>query len=143
MHIDQAINACYLFQHLNSSQKEAVFCSMIKEEVKKGNVIINQGDVGDKFYIIESGKFDVLVAPKQVDGEIGAAVVVHTYEASTGQYPSFGELALMYQKPRAATVKANTSGILWALSRTAFRSIVMKDSVERLTKTLEVIIIIC
>ncbi len=38
------------------------------------------------------------------------AELVHTYHAGNGQHPSFGELSLMYGKPRAATIVARTSG---------------------------------
>ena len=38
----------------------------------------------------------------------------------------FGELSLMYGKPRAATIKAETDGALWAINRIAFRACMMK-----------------
>ena len=106
---------------------QGVFNSMEKVVVTKDQIIINQGDPGDKFYIVDKGHFDVLVAAPSSGGEINMPVVVHTYHADGDQYPSFGELALMYDKPRAATVKSNGDGVLWALHRTAFRSIVMKS----------------
>ena len=40
-----------------------------------------------------------------------------------GRGDSFGELALMYNCPRAATVKCTASGVLWALDRATFRTI--------------------
>ena len=40
--------------------------------------------------------------------------------------PSFGELALMYDKPRSATVVAVADGSLWVLHREAFKSIMMQ-----------------
>ena len=75
--------------------------------------LFTQGDRGDFFYVIESGVFHVMVN--------GAHV--HTYEVDEEQrvYPTFGELALMYAKPRAASVVANTRGKLWKLGRSGFR----------------------
>ena len=62
---------------------------------------------------------------------------VHVYKSSAHIHPTFGELALIYSKPRAATVIATTQGVLWALDRLAFRSILMRgrpmrDVVKRL-----------
>ena len=54
------------------------------------------GDEGDYFYVIDSGKFDIFVAK-------GGAEPIKVGTVSRGQ--SFGELALMYNAPRAATVK--------------------------------------
>ena len=58
-----------------------------------GHKIITQGDIGESFYILESGACDISVE--------GQGVVMH---AEPGQ--SFGELALLYDCPRAATVVA-------------------------------------
>lgn len=59
-----------------------------------------------------SGKYDILVAS---DG--GEPKLVGNYE----NQGSFGELALMYNTPRAATIVASTEGVLWALVRAATR----------------------
>ena len=52
---------------------------------------------------------------------------VHTYE-SRG---SFGELALLYNMPRAATIKATCEGQLWALDRQTFRRILLKSAFRK------------
>ena len=52
---------------------------------------------------------------------------VHTYENSG----SFGELALLYNMPRAATVQAATPGALWAMDRQTFRRIVLKSAFRK------------
>jgi cAMP-dependent protein kinase regulator len=41
---------------------------------------------------------------------------------------SFGELALLYNTPRSATVRASTTGALWALDRETFRRVVLKGA---------------
>lgn len=63
--------------------------------------------------------------------------VVHVYKSGPRHHPTFGELALIYSKPRAATVIAKEKGALWALDRLAFRAILMRgrpmrDVVHRL-----------
>jgi len=51
-------------------------------------------------------------------------LLVHSYEdAAAGGGPAyFGELALMYRRPRAATVIARTNGVLWSLHRNDFKA---------------------
>jgi len=44
---------------------------------------------------------------------------------------SFGELALMYNMPRAATIQAATNGSIWALDRTTFRKIVLRTAFQK------------
>ena len=63
--------------------------------------------------------------------------VVQVYKATDDSHPTFGELALIYPKPRVNTVVTKTKGTLWALDRIAFRSILMRgrplhDVVRRL-----------
>ena len=90
---------------------------MQMEECKTSTTLIKQGEAGDYFYVVESGKFIY-----QVDGKDSGM-------AQAGS--SFGELALMYNAPRAATVVASEDGVLWRLHRDTFRSILAsKTSVQ-------------
>ena len=66
--------------------------------------------MGDNFYVVESGAFDYIVDGKKV-GEAHAK-------------DSFGELALLYNSPRAATVVATAPAKVWLLPRDNFRKIV-------------------
>jgi len=61
-----------------------------------------------------------------MEGEI-AAKAVGGYQGSG----SFGELALMYNMPRAATVQAESDGSLWAMDRQTFRRIVLKNAFKK------------
>ena len=70
-----------------------------------------------------SGRYKVFVkgdqdpAPRAVGGYEGAG--------------SFGELALLYNQPRAATVQAETEGSLWAMDRITFRRIILKNAFKK------------
>jgi CRP-like cAMP-binding protein len=102
---------------------------MQRFEVKKGDTIIKQGDDGDKFYVVDEGRFDVFVTTD--NGKSQANVLTYNGQGS------FGELSLMYGKPRAATIVAQTNGVLWSLERRAFRRLVMKSSAKSLMGTLK------
>jgi len=91
--------------------RKLILDAMFEVSVEPEQEIITQGDLGDHFYIIENGSFDVLV-----DGKL--VVTLHD-----GQ--SFGELALMYNQPRAATVKSKNEGILWAIEGQTFRKVII------------------
>lgn len=92
--------------------------------------VIQQGDQGDFFYVVEKGVFDVYVNPagSVQAGPDGLGNKVATIEPGG----SFGELALMYNAPRAATViSVDSDSTLWALDRITFRRILMDSTFER------------
>ena len=107
----------FIFRSLDPKQKDRVIDAMFSREVKENDVVIEQGDDGDNFYIIESGVYDILVNKQKV--------------GSYDQSGSFGELALMYNMPRAATIVGKTNGKLWALDRLTFKRIVLKTAFEK------------
>uniref|UniRef100_A0A161M7N7 cAMP-dependent protein kinase type II regulatory subunit n=1 Tax=Triatoma infestans TaxID=30076 RepID=A0A161M7N7_TRIIF len=117
-------NACqniFIFRSLDQDQWDEVINATFSKEVEKGEEIIREGDDGDNFYVIESGVYNVF---KNVDGE---EKKIYTYYHAG----SFGELALLYNQPRAATVKAVTDGKLWAMSRQTFRRIVLQRAFKK------------
>lgn len=92
--------------------------------------VISQGDAGDYFYVVEKGSFDVYVNSSGAiqPGADGMGSKVSHIEAGG----SFGELALMYNAPRAATVVSAEGGCtLWALDRVTFRRILMESTFAR------------
>ncbi|XP_031674431.1 cAMP-dependent protein kinase type I-beta regulatory subunit-like [Oncorhynchus kisutch] len=82
-----------------------------------GETVIQQGDEGDNFYVIDQGEVDVYV-----NGE---------WVTSIGEGGSFGELALIYGTPRAATVKAKTDMKLWGIDRDSYRRILMGSTLRK------------
>ncbi|CAL5022586.1 unnamed protein product [Urochloa decumbens] len=81
------------------------------------------GGEGDCFYVVGSGEYEVLAIQEEDGKEI--TKVLHRYTAD--KLSSFGELALMHNKPLQASVRAVTSGTLWALKREDFRGILMSE----------------
>ncbi|KAH8556344.1 cyclic nucleotide-binding-like protein [Umbelopsis sp. PMI_123] len=109
----------FLFRNLDEEQYNDVVNAMAEKKVSSGTNVIEQGGVGDYFYVVESGTFDCFISK---DGE--APIKVVSYEAGG----SFGELALMYNAPRAATIVATSNAVLWALDRVTFRRILMENT---------------
>jgi len=116
--LNDSIKNILLFRSLDKEQMQEVLDAMFEKEVKIGDEIIKQGDDGDNFYVIDTGKYDIFV-------------MVNGKPKLVGNYTNegfFGELALMYNMPRAATITAATKGIVWALDRQTFRRIVLKTA---------------
>lgn len=129
--ISEAIRASVMFRNITDAQREMIYGVMEPIIVKKGDWIIKQGTVGDRFYIVDHGKFEVRILPEGQDDKAGnGGNVVHVYVGSreTHAHPSFGELALMYSAPRAASIIAQTDGQLWALHRHAFKKVLAEQS---------------
>ncbi|KAI8817229.1 cyclic nucleotide-binding-like protein [Fimicolochytrium jonesii] len=117
--IEAAIRGNFLFKSLDDDQYHDVVNAMAEKRVSAGDEVIKQGGIGDFFYVVETGALDVFVSR---NGQ--PAVKVFDYGANG----SFGELALMYNAPRAATVVATQECVLWALDRVTFRRILMENT---------------
>lgn len=125
-----AVAGNFLFSHLDDEQTLQVLGALQEKPIPtKGIKVIVQGDVGDYFYVVESGHFDYYVSDtgKLEAGPDGAGHKV----GSAGPGASFGELALMYNAPRAATVISSEPSTLWALDRVTFRRILMDSAFQR------------
>lgn len=92
--IASAIKLNSLFQHLNFDQRNEVINLMQPLQVKEGDWVITQGEEGDKFYVIDHGRFEVRVKTLGSDEQNGGNVV-HVYESGRDQHPGFGELSLL------------------------------------------------
>jgi serine/threonine protein phosphatase PrpC len=124
--IAAAISTVVIFQNITDEQRELICKVMEPMEVKKGQCIVKQGTVGDRFYIVDYGSFEVrILAENQADDDGKGGDCVHVYEGSRENnfHPTFGELALKYSAPRAASIIAQNDGKLWALHRYAYSKI--------------------
>lgn len=126
-----AVSKNFLFTSLEEDQFSQVLMALIEKPIPAlGTRVITQGDVGDFFYVVEKGTFDVYVnkAGKMESGLDGMGVKV----TSVGPGGSFGELALMYNAPRAATIISTVPhAILWFLDRVTFRRILLENTFKR------------
>ena len=96
-----------LFAPLSIATKEQVAASLRPVSVAAGEVVIQAGDTGDRFYIVRDGELDIDAGGR------------HT-TAHKADY--FGEIALLRDVPRTATVRATVASDLYALQRADFLS---------------------
>jgi cAMP-dependent protein kinase regulator len=91
---------------------------------------IKQGDDGDYFYIVEKGIFDFYVKHAPSSREDDHSKGQKEGSARAGDYS--GELALLYNAPRAATAVSGEPGcVLWALDGESFRRIIAESNFAR------------
>lgn len=112
----------FLFSALEEDDLKTVIDAFREKRVPASITIIHQGDDGDCLYLLEEGDCDVF---KLFPGEQEPK---HVFTQRPGD--AFGELALLYNCPRAATVKAHDDAVLWQLDRNSFNHIV-KDAAAR------------
>ena len=103
---------------------ERIIECMRPVKCKENDSIIKQGDLGDLFYCLESGSADATVK--------GAGVV-----KSYARGECFGELALIYNSPRAASVTAKSDCSMWVLDLRTFRAILATASTSKLVTRCE------
>ena len=141
--LQDSISNAFLFRNLDEKKRKAVLGAMKEMHFEKDVRVITQGDPGDYFYVVDSGELACFVKPKVDDSPLypGAPQPPPPpppgpqdhpqYGRKVFQYSkgtSFGELALMYSNPRAATVISTTPVTLWALDRVTFKTILLEIS---------------
>ena len=119
--ISEFLKKCSLFADQPAAMLAEFAERMKRESFQPGEVIIRQGEIGDKFYIIESGVVDV------TDEKDGAAF--EGVSLTTGDF--FGEVALLTGEPRNATVIAREPVQTFTLAKEHF------DEARKRSKTLE------
>jgi len=121
--LQKTLAAYFIFQEVKGQDAIALAHAFEEMNQPAGHVIMKQGDDGDNFYCLRSGTVDIFVTPK--DG--GDPILVLTLEGSG----YFGELALMYHCPRAATVVCRTACVLEALDGTSFHTVLRRSGQNR------------
>lgn len=115
--IDEILLTSPLFQHLSKSQIKNVINSLQFVSYKKDDIIINEGEYGDKLYIIKKGTVSVNKL-EYINNKNINIMLTHLHK---GYY--FGELALLYNNKRTATIKAVDDVDLIYLNRDDFLNI--------------------
>jgi len=130
--ISKAMIDNVLFQDLSLAARQAIINSMTAQAVKPEDVIITQGEAdASKYYVVDRGAFEVYTK----DDVSGEDKLVHTCMPGSG----FGELALLYSAPRAATVKAVETGRLWVMERAVYAAIKRTETQELRTQKRELL----
>ena len=116
----------FIFNSLEDKELKTVIDSFEEKKYTAGQAVITQGEEGDVLYLVDSGELTCEKVFKAGDPP--------TYLKTYVPGESFGELALLYNAPRAATIKAKTDALLWALDRECFNNIVKDAAMKKREK---------
>ncbi|MFW2333655.1 cyclic nucleotide-binding domain-containing protein [Ilumatobacter sp.] len=106
-----------LFSELPSTALERLARQTVEVAAAAGSTVITQGEPGDRFFAVADGRFDVTIAGR----------TVRTIERGG----SFGEVALLADVPRTASVVTHSTGSLLAIDRSPFLQAVTGDAASR------------
>lgn len=113
----------FVFGNLDDDEQETVVDHFEMQRAGPDELIFAQHEVGDCWYIIQSGIFEVCVDDR----------AVHQLRAKH----SFGELAMLYSVPRTATVTCKEKGMLWKMHADQFRVCMEQLSAKNMKRALE------
>ena len=118
-----------LFDGVTELELEEFIDVFQRKKFAANETVIQQGDEGETFYVVHLGSLDIFINAGGSEMQVG----VPYCSGST-----FGELALIYGSPRAATIRASEDCILWEINRTAFKGIQLhNEQKSRLEKLAE------
>jgi CRP/FNR family transcriptional regulator, cyclic AMP receptor protein len=103
-----------LFADLDNHELEQIATSMRERRFKTGDTVTQEGAGGVGFFVVEEGEADVTV---------GGAV-----RGSVGPGDYFGEIALINESPRTATITARTDLLCYGMTPWDFRPLVEGNS---------------
>lgn len=112
VNIEDALKENTFMKSMNSDQKNLIIDVMTKRPYSAGTEIIKEGSDGNEMYILEKGEVSVQKGNQ------------HIVDIKSGL---FGELAILYNCRRTATITARTAVIVWVLSRGQFQTIVKQS----------------
>lgn len=115
--IVSVISKNFLFRGMDADAERLIVDAMDIKSFSPGDTLIKQGDMGDFYYVLTEGTCEILVNGKKV------------FEAAKGM--GFGELALLYDAPRAATVVAMTDVRAWAVDRMTFKQVMIGTTIRK------------
>lgn len=124
-----------LFSNLLPRERAGLIAEMRREHWRRGTPIIRQGTEGDRFFLVLKGRLEVV-------REHPSGLIEPLAELGSGD--AFGELALLHNAPRSATVRAKTRCELAAMTRETFRAWLERhpEMAERMNETLRAVSVV-
>ncbi|XP_033149443.1 cGMP-dependent protein kinase, isozyme 1 [Drosophila busckii] len=116
--IKDAIMDNDFLKNIDASQVRELVDSMYSKSIDAGEFVICEGEVGAHLYVSAAGEFAVMQQGKVLD--------------KMGPGKAFGELAILYNCTRTASIRVLTPARVWVLDRRVFQQIMMRTGLQRI-----------
>lgn len=127
--LKKSLGMSILFDGLDENDLNITIGAMKEVKCQAGEKIIEQGEHGDFLFVVESGKLECYVKSENSD-EGGLGELVYAYNENE----IFGELSLLYNWPRQASIVSTEPTVLWKLDRETFSHIVNDGAQKKRAK---------
>ncbi|XP_022221505.2 cGMP-dependent protein kinase, isozyme 1 isoform X2 [Drosophila obscura] len=116
--IKDAIMDNDFLKNIDASQVRELVDSMYSKSIAAGEFVIREGEVGAHLYVSAGGEFAVMQNGKVLD--------------KMGPGKAFGELAILYNCTRTASIRVLSESRVWVLDRRVFQQIMMRTGLQRI-----------
>jgi CRP-like cAMP-binding protein len=145
--LQQSVHDHFIFMDINTMELHHFIMALQSQTFyNRGTKIIRQGDMGDYFYIVESGTVDFVQESSTATTTTAAAATpganptTHVVVGSCTTGGSFGELSLLYSSPRAVScVVTSDVVVVWKIDRSTFRRILAHQEYQSRTNHVELL----
>lgn len=117
-HLMEKFKTNILTKRVDEQHLKTLVDATQKREFKAEDTLIKYGDPGEEWFILDSGTLECVVQGQE-----------EVFKKTINEGETFGELALLYDAPRSATITALTDCSCWVIDRTTFKSIIMASAV--------------
>jgi CRP-like cAMP-binding protein len=114
-----------LFKNLTPEKIRKIMSILQKVTFSAGEIIVKEGNIGDTMYIMQEGTVEVVKSLVMGDEESEKNKVFTRLEGS--QHAVFGEIALLEELKRTATIKAITDCVLYEIKKDDFLRLAEED----------------
>lgn len=125
------IKKSFLTKNLSDEEMMKLAGAMKPQKFLKNELIIKYGDVGKEYFIMSKGSVKVIVYKKGTDPDDADLKNKIQFTKYMGAGSGFGELALLYNDKRSATIEAVETCETYTLDGTIFKTIIIKSSIEK------------
>ncbi|HTY08066.1 MAG TPA: cyclic nucleotide-binding domain-containing protein [Candidatus Edwardsbacteria bacterium] len=113
----EVLKKVILFKYLSPSELDSLASRLQKRDIAKGTVVFKEGSDGQEMFLITKGEMEISISRND------SKLVL----AELGESSFFGEMALITDKPRTATVIALVDSEAYVLSKTEFQGLLVKE----------------